>query len=57
MDEMFKTFGSLLEQRLRFGTCSGEESLRYTFFAAAIEQGLKQERIVLECPPCCARIR
>jgi len=43
-----RTFVQFLEQRLRLGTCSSEDSLRYSFFAALLRHGVKQERVILE---------
>lgn len=48
LDEAAKTFATLLEARLRLGTCSSEDCVRYTFFAALLQHGVGQERVVLE---------
>jgi hypothetical protein len=48
IEKALKSFAELLERRIRMGTCSSEDSVRYTFFAALLQEGLAQERVVLE---------
>lgn len=48
LDKAIETFVELLETRLRLGTCSSEDCVRYTFFAALLQHGVGQERVVLE---------
>ncbi len=43
-------FGDLLAERLEHGTFTTEDSVRYTFFAAFLESGIKPHEVVLEYP-------
>jgi hypothetical protein len=46
--EVAKRFAQFLEMRLRLGTCQSEDCVRYSFFAALLDHGVPQERVVLE---------
>ena len=46
--KIFEDFGSLLKTRLEKGVQTTEDSVRYTFFAALLQNGIRPEEIVLE---------
>jgi len=46
----FERFRELLEDRFARGVITTEDSVRYTFFAALIENGTKPHEVVLEYP-------
>ncbi|MEM7206488.1 MAG: hypothetical protein AAF434_01565 [Pseudomonadota bacterium] len=50
MIEVFEIFGRLLEDRFRLDVITTEDSVRYTFFAALLNSGVKPEHVVLEFP-------
>lgn len=50
MIEIFEEFGKLLDQRFELGVVTTEDSVRYTFFAALLDAGVKPYQVVLEYP-------
>jgi hypothetical protein len=50
MFKVFEEFRRLLEERLRRGVVTTEDSVRYTFFAALLKSGVTPEQVVLEFP-------
>jgi hypothetical protein len=50
MIEIFENFGELLDERFELGVVTTEDSVRYTFFAALLQAGVKPHQVVLEYP-------
>ena len=48
MHKIFEDFGFLLKTRLEKGVQTTEDSVRYTFFAALLKNGVRPEEVVLE---------
>lgn len=56
MQSIFTTFADLIRERIEAGTPTTEDSVRYTFFAALLENGVAAKDVVLEYPhPAIAR--
>jgi len=50
MIEIFDKFAKLLDERFGLGVVTTEDSVRYTFFSALLEEGVKPHEVVLEYP-------
>jgi hypothetical protein len=50
MDKVFRDFGTLLAQRFADNVQTTEDSVRYTFFAAMLKNGIRPGQVVLEYP-------
>lgn len=50
MITIFDEFGNLLDERFKRGVVTTEDSVRYTFFAALLQVGVKPHQVVLEYP-------
>ena len=50
MIEILENFADLLDERLKHEVITTEDSVRYTFFAALIDTGVKPHEVVLEYP-------
>jgi hypothetical protein len=48
--EAFPRFAELLERRFQRGVYTTEDALRYTYFAALLESGMRPEEVELERP-------
>src|SRR5436309_2964376 len=47
-DQTFRSFASLLNERLQRGVQTTEDCIRYTFFHAALQEGIAHTDVVLE---------
>ncbi|MEQ6886227.1 hypothetical protein [Salicola sp. Rm-C-2C1-2] len=50
MIKIFEYFADLLDERFKRGVVTTEDSVRYTFFAALLDSGIKPHEVVLEYP-------
>lgn len=50
MIEIFEKFEELLDERFELGVVTTEDSVRYTFFAALLQAGVKPHQVVLGYP-------
>ena len=50
MNTVFETFADLLDRRFGTAIPTTEDSVRYTFFAALLQVGVRPEEVVLEYP-------
>lgn len=50
IESIIRSFCSLLSDRLKAGTHTTEDSVRYTFFAAMLKEGINPSDVVLEYP-------
>ncbi len=49
-DRVFRRFVTLLRRRFEQGAATTEDAIRYTFFAALVDCGLRPEQIIVEAP-------